>query len=100
MHRQALHRVAAHRHLQAVATQHLAVDLQNNLDFGRDFDYNTLGLRWEESRRVVLGDLWKNMAGGQRRCIELGHGLEVGALLQPSQYHGRGRDQRGDVGVL
>ena len=40
------------------------------------------------------------MAGVQRRCIELGHGPEVGVLLRPSQCHGRGHDQGGDVGVL
>lgn len=91
-HRQALHRVAAHKHLPVAATPHLAVDLQNSLDCC------TLDLR-EESTRVVLDYCWQNMAERGRLCIELVRGLAVW-LLRPSLYHGRVSDQDGDVGVL
>ena len=53
-HRQALHRVAVHRHFPAAATPHLAADLQNNLDCFRDLVYSSLDLRQEESIQVVL----------------------------------------------
>ncbi len=98
MHRQALHRVAAHTRFPAAVIQHLAVDLQNTLGFVRDLGYSTLGLRQEGSKRVVLGYCWQNMAVEEHRCIELGH--DLGVLLRPSQCHDMVRDQGGDVGVL
>lgn len=97
--RQALHHAAAQRHFLAAATPHLAVDLQNNLDFVRDLGCNALGSRREESIRVVLGYYWQNMAEGKRRCIELVRGLAV-LRLRPSQCRGRVSYQDGDVGVL
>lgn len=80
-HRQALRRVAVHRHFPAAATLHLVVGRQNSLDFVRDLDCSTLDSKREESTRVVLGCYWQNMAGGKRRCIELVRGLLV--LPQP-----------------
>ena len=99
MRRQTLHHAAAHMHFPAAATPHLAVDLRSNLDFVRDLDCSTLGLRQEESKRGVLGCCWQNMAEGERRCIELGRGLAAVPLL-PSPSPGRVSDQGGDVGVL
>ena len=96
---QNLHHAAAHMHFLGVATPHLAVDLQSNLDFVRHLDYSTLGLRQEGSKRGVLGCCWQNMAEGERRCIELGRGLAAVPLL-PSPFPGRVSDQGGDVGVL
>ena len=98
MRRQDLHRFAAHKRSPVAATPHLVVDLQNNLGFVRDLDCSILDLRPEESRRVVLDCCWQNMAGGEHRCTELGHGLAVVPLL-PSPFRGRVRDQGGDVGV-
>ena len=99
MHRQSLHRVAAHRHLRAAAIPHLAVDLQNNLDFVRDLDCSSPDLKWGESRRVVLGYCWRSMAEAERRCIELGRGRAVAPLL-PSPSLDKVHDQGGDVAAL
>lgn len=97
-HRQALHLVVAHRHFLAVATLHLAADLQNILDFVRDLDCSILDWRLEESIRVVLGCYWQNMAEGERRYIELVRDLAVLPQL-PNQYRGRASDHGCDVGV-
>lgn len=91
-HRQALHHVAVHKPLPAVATRPLAAGLRNNLGCC------TLDLR-EENTRVVLGCCWQSMAEGEHLYIELVRGLPVW-LLRPSLYHGRVSDQGGDVGVL
>ena len=99
VHRQSLHRVAAHRHLRAAAIPHLVVDLQNNLGFVRDLDCSTPDLKWEESRRVVLGYCWQSMAEAERRCIELGRGRAVAPLL-PSPSLDKVHDQGGDVAAL
>ena len=96
MHRQCLHRVV---HLRAAAIPHLAVDLQNNLDFVHDLDCSTPGLKWEESRRVVLGYWWQSMAEAEHRCIELGHGRAV-APPRPSPSPDKVHDQGGDVAAL
>ena len=56
--RQDLHHVAAHKRSPVAATPHLAVDLQNNLDFVRDLDYSILDLIPGESRRVALDCCW------------------------------------------
>ena len=97
-HRQALHRVAAHRHFPAAATPRLAADLQNNLDLVRDFGCSTLDLTREESIREVLGCYCQNMAEGERQCIELVRGQVVLPRL-PSQCPGMVSDRSGDVGV-
>ena len=97
--RRSPHRVAVRRRLQAAATPHLAVDLQNSLDFVRDLDCSSPGLKWEESTQVVLDDYWHNMAEGGRRCIVRAHGQAVEHLL-PSRSLGRVSDQSGDVAVL
>ena len=97
--RQPLHHVAVHRHFQAAAIPHLVVDLQNNLDSDRDLDCSTPDLKWEESRRVVLGYYSQSMAEAERRCTELGRARAVAPLL-PSPSLDKVHDQGGDVAAL
>ena len=99
MHRQSLHRAAVHRHFQAAAIPRLVVDLQNNLDFDRDLDCSIPDLKWEESRRVVLGYYSQSTVEAERQCIELGRARAVAPLL-PSPSPDKVRDQGGDVAAL
>ena len=99
MHRQSLHRVAVHKHFRVAAIPHLAVGLQNNLDFDRDLDCSTPDSKWEESKQVVLGYCSQSMAEAERRCIELGRDRAVVPLL-PSPSLDKVYDQGGDVAAL